>query len=74
MSKMRSNLKLFPTRLKQARESKGLLKKDLEIKSGVTKCSIIAYEKGIRLPSSFALVALADALDISTDWLLGRRE
>ena len=64
----------FAKRLKQLREAHGWNKKQLGDKVGLTNVSILEFEKGRKTPSVETLVALARALDCSTDFLLGLSE
>ena len=41
---------------------------------GVTKNDVSRWETGKHLPSAEAVRTLANALDITTDWLLGAHE
>ena len=59
-------------RVKELRIEKGLSQQELGSAIGVTKVSICGYEKGTRLPNLEKLVKLADALETTTDFLLGR--
>lgn len=59
-------------RLKDLRIKRGLSQQDLGIAIGVTKVSICGYETGTRLPSLDNLVKLADVLETTIDYLLGR--
>ena len=61
----------FAQRLKQLREARGWNKKQLGNEVGLTNVSILEFEKGRKTPSVDTLVALATALDVSTDYLLG---
>ena len=62
----------FATRLKAAREVRGLSQSDLARRLG-TPPSAIAHFEGERRKPSFANVrAIARALDVSADYLLGR--
>ena len=45
--------------------------KELAIKANVTEGSLSRYENDIREPKAAALIQIADALDVSTDYLLG---
>ena len=45
----------------------------LSAKSGVPYSTIGAYRQGKMLPTLPNLIALADALDVSLDWLTGRK-
>lgn len=59
-------------RLKELRNQKGLSQQDLGDAIGVTKVSICGYENGTRLPNLEKLVSLAEELETTTDYLLGR--
>lgn len=64
----------FPGRLKQSRKASGLSQMQLSIKSGIAQNMIWAYESGKRMPSAYTLCRLADALDVSMDYLYGRSD
>ena len=67
--------KLFATRLKDARERlRGLTQVQLAIKTGLPTTSISHFEsiEGTRKPSFDNLRRLANALEVTTDYLLGR--
>lgn len=57
-------------RLKKARTEKGLSQQELEKLSKVHYTNIGRYERGTAKPSSEVLKRLADALEVSTDYLL----
>ena len=59
-------------RLKEIRTKKGLSQQKLGDMIGVTKVSICGYENGTRVPTIENLVKLADNLDTTIDYLLGR--
>ena len=63
-------------RLKLARSAAGLSLRDLEVKIGnrVTAQAIGKYERNESMPGSGVLIALADALDVSVDYLVGDQE
>ncbi len=63
---------LVGTRLKELRKSKHLSQTALGNKIGVTKISISGYENETRIPSLENIIKLADALETTTDYLLGR--
>lgn len=65
-------MSLFGERLREAREKRGLLQRELSKKSGVSEGMISQYERGMHEPNLFTLTLLVDALEISTDFLLGR--
>jgi transcriptional regulator with XRE-family HTH domain len=55
-----------------ARMGRGLSQEALAEKSGVSQNTIYSYEVGIRLPGAKILIAIADVLEVSLDWLCGR--
>ena len=63
-------------RVKLARSAAGLSLRDLETKIGnrVTAQAISKYERDESMPGSDVLIALADALGVSVDYLLGDRD
>jgi transcriptional regulator with XRE-family HTH domain len=63
---------VFPERLRTAREHRGLNQSDLAKRSGLQVSAISHFETGTRKPSFDNLRRLADALDITTDYLVGR--
>ena len=67
---------MFGTRLKVARTAAGLSLRRLEARIGnlVTAQAIGKYERNESLPGSTVLIALADALDVSVDYLAGDPE
>lgn len=65
---------LFSDRLASAMKQQNLTQKDLAQKSGVTESAISYYVKGERTPSGDVLVRLAQALNETTDYLLGRTD
>ncbi len=65
---------IFPGRLKTARDLRGLSQDQLAERSGLQSSAISHFETGGRKPSFDNLKRLADALGISTDYLLGRTE
>lgn len=62
---------IFSARLRQSREQHGWNKKQLGDRASITNVFILELEKGRKVPSVDTLVALARALDVPTDWLLG---
>lgn len=59
-------------RLKELRIKKGLSQEELGNEIGVTKVSICGYENNTRFPSLDNLIKLANILETTTDYLLGR--
>lgn len=67
-------LQVFQERLLLARRRLDLSQEVLADKAQLFKTDISKYERGQSQPSLKRLVRLADALQVSTDYLLGRRE
>ncbi|GHV03849.1 hypothetical protein FACS189485_07970 [Spirochaetia bacterium] len=67
-------VEIFTERLKTARETRKLTQAELGIKAGLPPSSIAHFENGSRKPSFDTLRRLASALDMTTDFLLGRVE
>src|ERR1700729_2325506 len=65
---------IFPTRLRKARELRDLNQGTLAEKAGMQASAISHFETGNRKPSFDNLRRLADALDVTTDYLLGRTD
>lgn len=61
-------------RIKQLRKAKKLTQEELGKIVNVTKVSISGYENGNRSPDTDTLQKLADILDTTTDYLLGRSD
>lgn len=61
----------FPTRLKQAREKRGLTQADLSKEAGLPSTTISHFESGSRKPSFDNLRRLTKVLGVSTDYLMG---
>jgi len=62
----------FPERLKEARRRKKFKQREVAEHLQITPHSYQQYEGGDRRPNFETLVALADLLGVSTDYLLGR--
>lgn len=67
-----SATEVFRERLKITRERLGLTQAELAEKTGLPASSISLFEKGPRKPSFDNLRRLASALEVTTDYLLGR--
>lgn len=65
---------MFCKRLRDARMRRKLTQPQVAAVLGVALRTYQQYEQGIRNPSLDSLVLLADALGVSTDWLLGRTD
>ena len=62
----------FPERLRDARELRKLNQGELAAKAEMQASAISHFETGTRKPSFENLRKLADALNVTTDYLLGR--
>lgn len=65
---------IFKERLKAARTLRGLNQAELAAKAGLPAASVSHFESGPRKPSFDNLKSLATALDVTTDYLLGRAD
>ena len=61
-------------RISRARRHLNINQKELAQKANITEASLSRYENGIREPKSAVLTRLAEALEVSTDYLLGLSE
>jgi len=64
----------FPDRLRAARELRELSQGDLASRTGLQPSAVSHFENGRRSPSFENLKRLADALHVTTDFLLGRSD
>ena len=62
----------FPQRLRTARVARSLSQSDLARRADLQASAISHFETGTRKPSFDNLKRLADALRVTTDYLLGR--
>lgn len=62
----------FGDRLRQAREARGINQTELAEKTGLQPSAIGHFEKERRKPSFANIRALAKALNVTSDYLLGR--
>lgn len=65
---------IFQERLKAARELRDLSQSDLASRARMPPSSIAHFESGSRKPSFDTLRKLANALEVTTDYLLGRTD
>lgn len=65
---------IFPNRLVTSRNKRGLSQEDLAKRSNLQPSAISHFETGTRKPSFDNLRRLADALEVSSDYLLGRTD
>lgn len=64
----------FAERLKEARKRQNVKQKEVAAHIQMAAHSYQQYEGGQRRPDFETLVALADYLDVTTDYLLGRTD
>ena len=64
----------FPQRLKEMRVARGKQQKDMAKFLDIRTRSYQAYEGGEREPSIDRLIAIADYLEVSLDYLVGRTD
>lgn len=62
---------LLGSRIKELRKAKGLTQQNLADIINVTKVSVCCYEKGTRTPNLETFLDLVNALDTTSDYLLG---
>lgn len=64
----------FQKRLQQTRKMRELNQDQLATKAGMPSTAVSHFESGARKPSFDNLRKLADALEVSIDYLMGRTE
>ena len=64
----------FGERIRIARKKCGMSQHEFSAACGINRSMLARYELDTQAPSLDILVRIADKLDISTDWLLGRTE
>lgn len=63
----------FPGRLRRLRERRRMNRKTVGECCGLSKNIIGMYERGEKEPSLKTLIKIADFFEVSTDYLLGRK-
>lgn len=61
-------------RIQQAREQKNMTQEELAKRAKISRSALANYESGIREPKGEILVRIAEALEVSIDWLLYRTD
>lgn len=61
-------------RIKQRRTQLKISQEELADRLGTSQTQVSRYERGENDPTGNVLVKFADALDTTTDWLLGRTD
>ena len=64
---------VFPQRLKEIRIKRGLTQTEVGEKVGVKQSTFTNWENGKREPNFEIVIKLADLLEVSVDWLFGRK-
>ena len=65
---------VFSERLRELRQERGMTQEALGQIIGVKNYSVYTYEKGRSYPDVAGLIALADHLDVSIYYLVGRTD
>lgn len=65
---------IFPRRLRAAREMRALSQLELAERARLQQAAVSHYESGARRPSLRNLRRLSEALEVTTDYLVGRAE
>lgn len=69
-----STKQIFPIRLRAARELRSLSQIELAERARLQQAAVSHYESGTRRPSLTNLRRLSEALEVTTDYLVGRSE
>ncbi len=67
-------MRLFSERLLIALHRRNITQRSLAEQIGISPKALNKYVRGRTIPSSDTLYKIAEALDVSTDWLLGRTD
>lgn len=65
---------MLPQRLRALRKAKGLTQQQIAEKLAIGAKAYGHYESGRSQPNMETLIAMADLLEVTTDYLLGRTE
>jgi transcriptional regulator with XRE-family HTH domain len=65
---------LFPRRLRAARDMRRFSQLELAVRARLQQAAVSHYESGERRPSLRNLRRLSEALEVTTDYLVGRSE
>ncbi len=74
MQEPTKSLGIFPRRLRAAREMRELSQLELAERARLQQAAVSHYEGGARRPSLRNLRRLSEALEVTTDYLVGRSE
>lgn len=64
----------FGERVKQARKAKGMSTTQLAAECGIHYAQVSGWENRNQKPSFYTLIAIAQSLGCSLDWLVGLKE
>lgn len=64
----------FSLRLISLRKACNMTQEELAVAIGINRSTYTCYEIGTSMPTIATLIAIADVLEVSTDYLLGRTE
>ena len=67
-------MRIFQDRLRETRLMCQFTQRQMAEKLGISQPSYIRYENGTSEPTMENLVKIADILDVSIDYMLGRKE
>ena len=67
-------MKDFGKRLRELRKEKGYTQAEFAARVGIAQNTLSQFENEIAMPSIPVLIAIAQTLDVSTDFLLGLSE
>lgn len=62
----------FAKRLREVRKARSLTQEELAEKADISRVMVSRYETDMVIPTVEVLISLADALEVSIDYLLGR--
>lgn len=62
---------IFARKLRNLLKEKGISQRELARRTGITAATICRYCNGSKTPGSKAIIKIAEALDVGTDYLLG---
>jgi transcriptional regulator with XRE-family HTH domain len=65
---------IFPSRLRAARDMRELSQLELAERAHLQQAAVSHYESGARRPSLRNLSRIAEALEVTTDYLVGRSD
>lgn len=72
--KMKTNVTIFSKRLKELRLEKNWSQEDFSKMLGISRASLVNYENGLRIPDIYLASNMASALEVTTDYLIGKSD